>query len=150
VSVKGNHTIYSVCSHDNQHVCFYPTYSPWEQWLEVQRFDSAIWAGGGGIRDLISTQVFNPNKPVSGFFDVCAAIDQDSGGQRGLAWERAYMLNGKYMYPDPCSRLCGGTSWHYCAYWSYVSWATWQTVGHLALLHKRTPILDCTLAIVIL
>jgi hypothetical protein len=71
-SCTQNCIIYSVCSHGNQHVCFNPTYSPWEQWLEVQRFDSAVW---GGIRDFINhTQLFNPDKPVSVFFDVCAAI----------------------------------------------------------------------------
>jgi hypothetical protein len=36
------------------------------------RFDSTI---RGGFRDLINcTQVFNIDKPVSVFFDVCAAI----------------------------------------------------------------------------
>jgi hypothetical protein len=55
--------------------------------LGFQRFDGALWEE---IRDLINhTQVFNPNKPVSVFFDVCTAIGQDSRGCGGLAWERA-------------------------------------------------------------
>jgi hypothetical protein len=71
-SCTHSHTIYSVCSYGNQQVCFNPTYSPQEQWLEVWRFDSAI---RGEIRDLINhTQVFNPDKPASVFFDVCAAL----------------------------------------------------------------------------
>jgi hypothetical protein len=71
-SCMHNLTIYSVCSHGNQHVCFNPTYSPGEQWVEVWRFGGAVW---GGIRDLINcTRVFNPDKPASVFFDVCAAI----------------------------------------------------------------------------
>jgi hypothetical protein len=38
------------------------------------------YGGGGGMRNLINhTQVFNPNKPVSVFFDVCEAIGQDGG-----------------------------------------------------------------------
>jgi hypothetical protein len=34
---------------------------------------------------------------VSVFFDLCADVGPDSGGCRGLAWERAHMSNGKYM-----------------------------------------------------
>jgi hypothetical protein len=45
--------------------------------LEVWRFNSTI---KGGIRDLINcTQVFNPDKPVSVFFDVCAALAETAG-----------------------------------------------------------------------
>jgi hypothetical protein len=44
--------------------------------LGFQRFDGALWEE---IRDLINhTQVFNPDKPVSVFFDVHTAIGQDS------------------------------------------------------------------------
>jgi hypothetical protein len=38
-SCTHNHTIYSVYSHGNQHVCFNHNYSPWEQWVEVQRLE---------------------------------------------------------------------------------------------------------------
>jgi hypothetical protein len=31
-----NHTIYQVCSHDNQLTCFNPAYRPVEQWLELR------------------------------------------------------------------------------------------------------------------
>jgi hypothetical protein len=55
------------------------------------------------------------------------------------------MLNDKYMCPDSCGKSCGGAGWHYFAYWSCVSWATWQKVGHSALLHKGTPTPDCML-----
>jgi hypothetical protein len=52
------------------------------------------------------------------FFDACVAIDQGGCGGigcgcGGLTWERAYMLNDKYMCPDRCSRSCGGTDCHY-------------------------------------
>jgi hypothetical protein len=101
-----NNTISSVCSHGNQHICFTLTYSPWEQWLEVQTFDGTI---RGGIRDLINhTQVFNLDKPVSVFSDACAALSWDSGGCRGLAWERAKVLNDKHMCLDPCGGSWGG------------------------------------------
>jgi hypothetical protein len=55
------------------------------------------------------------------------------------------VLHDKYMCPDPCSGSRSGRGWHYCAYWSCVSWATWQKAGHSALLHKGTPISNCTL-----
>jgi hypothetical protein len=35
-SCTHNHTIYSVCSHGNQHISFNLTYHPWEQWLEIK------------------------------------------------------------------------------------------------------------------
>jgi hypothetical protein len=48
--------------------------------LEVWRLDGAVC---GGIRDFINhIQVFNSDKPVSVFFDVCAVIDQ--GGCGGI------------------------------------------------------------------
>jgi hypothetical protein len=34
-SCTHNHTVYQVCSHDNQFTCFDPTYRPEEQWLEL-------------------------------------------------------------------------------------------------------------------
>jgi hypothetical protein len=57
------------------------------------------------------------------------------------------MLNDKYMCLDPCSGSYGdgGAGWPYCSYWNCVSWATWQIVGHSALLHKGTPKPDYTL-----
>jgi hypothetical protein len=90
-----NHTTYLVCSHSDQHICFNPTYRPQEQCLEVL----SICIPG----NLIShTQVFNPDKPASMFFDACVPIDQ--GGCRGigcgcegLAWERACTSNDEYM-----------------------------------------------------
>jgi hypothetical protein len=63
-----NHTIYQVCSHDNQFTCFNPTYRPVEQWLELRSGPLA-----GNI--VTQTQVFDPEKPVSLLFDACAAID---------------------------------------------------------------------------
>jgi hypothetical protein len=54
-----------------QHICFNPTCYPWEQWLEVQSFHST--------GDLINhTRVSDPNKPVSIYFDVCAAIAKNT------------------------------------------------------------------------
>jgi hypothetical protein len=108
-SYTHNHTTYSVRSHGSQHICFNPTYCPWEQWLEVQRFDSATWRV---IRDLINhIQVFNTDNPVSVFFDVCTAIGQDSGGCGGLAWERASMSNDKRMCQGGWP--CDDAGWHY-------------------------------------
>jgi hypothetical protein len=86
-SCTHNHTTCLVCSHGNQHICFNPTYCPWEQWLETR----SVCNPG----NLIScTQVFSPDKPVSMLFDACMAIDQGGCGGRGygcgnLAWERA-------------------------------------------------------------
>jgi hypothetical protein len=84
------------------------------------------------------------------FYDVCAAIEQGGCGGidcdcGGLAWDRAYMLHGKYMCPDSHDGSCSGAGWHYCTYWSCVSWSTWQKTGHSALLHKGTPTPNCTL-----
>jgi hypothetical protein len=146
-SCTHNHTMYSMCSHGNQHVCFNSTYSPREQWLEVPRFDSPI---RGGIRDLIHcTQVFNPDKPVSVFFGVCAAISWDSRGCGGLAWEKAYVLNDRYMCLDPCGGSCRGAGWP-CIYWSCVSWATWQNLGARLFSTREHLHLTVYLAIVIL
>jgi hypothetical protein len=118
-SCTHNCTIYSVCSHGNQRICFNPTYRPKEQWLKVHRFDGSIW---GAVRDLINlTQVFNSDKPVSVFFDVYVSIGQDSRGYGGLAWERAYMSNDKYKCQG--GWLCEDVGWHCCPYWSCVSWA---------------------------
>jgi hypothetical protein len=87
-SCTHNHTTYLVCSHGNQHICFNPTYRPWEQWLEIQSI-----CNHGNL--VCHTQVFRPDKPVSMLFDACAAIDQDGYGGiscscGGLMWETAY------------------------------------------------------------
>jgi hypothetical protein len=110
-------TIYSVCSHGNQHVCFTPpTALGSNGWRSGDL--TVLW---GCIRDLINcTQEFNPNKPLSVFFYVCVAIDHGGYGGigygcGGLAWERACMLNDKYICLDPHEGSCGGTGWHYCA-----------------------------------
>jgi hypothetical protein len=93
-SCTHNHTIYSVCSHGDQHICFNPTYLPREQWLEIRSVRNPE-----NLASLI--QVFNPDKPVSVFFDACVAIDKGGCGgvgcdRGGLAWERAYMSKDKY------------------------------------------------------
>jgi hypothetical protein len=68
-----NRTIYSVCSHGNQHICFNPTYLPREQWLEIR----SICNPGS----LVScTQMFSPDKPVSMLFNACAAIERGGCG----------------------------------------------------------------------
>jgi hypothetical protein len=95
-SYTHNHNTYLVCSHGNQHICFSPTYRPREQWLETRSIHNP--------GNLIScTQVFSPDKPVSMFFDACAAIDKGGYGGtgwvcEGLTWEGAYMSNDKYMH----------------------------------------------------
>jgi hypothetical protein len=141
-SCTHNHTTYLVCSHRNKHICFNPTYCPWEQWLEIR---SVCHPG-----NLISrSQVFSPDKPVSMLFDACVAIDKGgcggtSCGCGGLAWERAYMSNEKYMCQGDNSWPCDDVGSYYCLYWGCVSWATWQRARHTALLHKGTAAPNCT------
>jgi hypothetical protein len=101
VQAPSGHTLYSVCSHGNQHVCFNsPTALGSNGWRS--RYLMVLSGRGGWIRDLINcTQVFNPDKPVSVFFYVCVTISQGRCGGTGccyedLAWERVYMLNDKY------------------------------------------------------
>jgi hypothetical protein len=76
-------TTYSVCFHDGQYICFNPIYRPQEQWLEAQSFTST-----GKL--INHTQVNDPNKPVSIYFDVCAAIAANTWPYSNceLAWER--------------------------------------------------------------
>jgi hypothetical protein len=106
-----------VCSHGDKHICFNPTYHPQEQWLEIQSVSNP--------GNLVShTQVFNPDKPVSIFFDACVGC-----GCGGLAWERAYMSNDKYMCQEDNYWLCDDVGFYYCPYWGCVSWATWQKTG---------------------
>jgi hypothetical protein len=97
-SCTHNHTTYSVCSPDGQCICFNPIYHPWDQWLEVESFTNT--------GELISwTQGYNPKRPVSIYFDVCAVIAKNSIHQPqgigntcgGLAWEKTCMPNDKYM-----------------------------------------------------
>jgi hypothetical protein len=101
-------------------------------------------------RNLIShTKVFDSEKPVSVLIDVCAATDQgECGGMGygygGLAWERAYTSNNKYMCWEDSSWPCDDVGSYYCPYWGYVSWATWQRAKHTAFLHKGLAIPDCT------
>jgi hypothetical protein len=86
-----NCTTYLALSHGDQHICFNSTYCPREQWLEV-------WSIHNPGNLVSCTQVFNPDEPVSVFFDACAAIDQGGCGGTGcLAWERDYMSNDKHM-----------------------------------------------------
>jgi hypothetical protein len=83
------------------------------------------------------------------FFDACVAIDQGGCGGigygcGGLASERAYMSNDKYMCKRVNSWTCDDLGSYYPPYWSCVSWATWQRTKHTALLHKRTAAPNCT------
>jgi hypothetical protein len=71
-SCTHNHTTYSVCFHDSQYICFSPIYCPQEQWLEVQSFTST-----GKL--INCTWVNDPKKPVSIYFDACAAIAENTG-----------------------------------------------------------------------
>jgi hypothetical protein len=94
-SCTHNHTIYSVCSHGNQHICFKPTYRPWEQWLEIR----SIHNPGNFIS---ATQEYSPDKPVSMLFYTCAVICRGGCGDTGcscggLAWEIAYTSNDVYV-----------------------------------------------------
>jgi hypothetical protein len=129
-----------VCSHDNQFTCFNPTYCPVEQWLELR---SGHVAGNIVIR----TQVFDPEKPVSLLFDACVAIDKLGGGTGcgcgGLGWERTYTSNEKYMCWGDNSWPSNNEGYHFCPYWSCISWATWHGATHLALLQKGTTTLNC-------
>jgi hypothetical protein len=140
-SCTHNYTIYSVCSYGNQHICFNPTYRPWEQWLEIR----SVCNPG----NLIScTQVFSPDKPLSRFFDACAARQGLIWRYRlwlwGLAWERAYTSNDNYMCHRDSSWPCNDIGSYYCPYWNCVSWATWPRAKHAVLLHEGTAAPDCT------
>jgi hypothetical protein len=58
-------------SHHGQYICFNPTYHPQEQWPEVRSFTST--------GELISwTQVYNPRRPASVYFDVCTVIAKNT------------------------------------------------------------------------
>jgi hypothetical protein len=146
-SCTHNRAIYLVCSHGNQHISFNPTCYPWEQWLEVQSFHST--------GDLINhTRVSDPNKPVSIYFDVCAAIAKNTatwgycGGLPGKG-PIGYMTN---MCPETTSlvSVCASYEQLYCPYWGCVVWATWQRKGATALLQKGEATSNCALALVTL
>jgi hypothetical protein len=139
-SCTHNHTIYQVCSHDNQFTCFNPTYHLVEQWLELRN--------GHLIGNIVTcTQVFDPEKPMS-LFDACAAIDKLCGGTGcgcgGLGWERTCTSNEKYMCWGDNSWPCNNEGYHFCPYWSSVSWAIWYGTTHLALLQKGTSTPNCS------
>jgi hypothetical protein len=109
------HTTYSVCFHDGQCICFNPIHRPREQCLEVQSFIST-----GKL--INHTQVNDPNKPASIYFDVCATIAKNTGPSDncwGLAWERTYRLNDKYICPknDSGTSGCAYYKQLYCPYW---------------------------------
>jgi hypothetical protein len=139
-SCTHNHTIYQVCSRDDQFTCFNPTYHPVEQWLELR--------SGHLTGNIVThTQVFDPKKPVSLLFDACAAIDKLCGGtgcgRGGLCWEMTYTSKENYM----CQRdnsWCNNEGYHFCPYWSWVSWAAWHGATYLALLQKSTTTPNCS------
>jgi hypothetical protein len=111
-SYTHNHTTYLVCSHGNHHICFNPTYPPWEQCLEIRSVHNP-----GKI--ISHTQVFSPDKPVSMIFD--AAIDKGGYGGTdygygGLTWERAYTSNDKYVCWGDNSWPCDDVGSYYCPY----------------------------------
>jgi hypothetical protein len=92
--------------------------------------------------------MFNPEKPVSLLFDACVAIDKLCGGTGcgcgGLSWERTYTSNEKYMCRGDNSWLCNNEGYHFCPYWSCVSWAAWHRATHLALLQKGSTNPNCS------
>jgi hypothetical protein len=77
LSYTHNQTVYSVCSHGNQHIFFNPTYQPRKQWLKIR-----IVHNPGNL--ISHTQVFSPDKPVWWFFDACVAIEK--GGYEGIGY----------------------------------------------------------------
>jgi hypothetical protein len=86
--------------------------SPSRAMAEVQSFTS--------IGKLINlTQVNDPNKPVSIYFDVCATIAKNTrplGNGVRLAWEKTYRLNDKYICPKDNSRTSGCVSYEQLYY----------------------------------
>jgi hypothetical protein len=65
-------------------------------------------------------------------------------GCGGLGWERTYTSNEKYMCQGDNSWPCNNEGYHFCPYWSCVSWATWLRATHLALLQKSTTTPNCS------
>jgi hypothetical protein len=137
-SCTHNHTNYLVCSHGNHH-----------------RLPS-----GGTVKDpeclqpwepFSRTQVFGTDKPVSMFFDACAATDKGGCGGigcgcGGLAWERAYTSNDKYMGWGDNYSPCDDVHSYYCPYWACVSWATWQRAKYGASFTREKLPLNAPLA----
>jgi hypothetical protein len=137
-SCTHNHTTCLEWSYGNQHICFNPTYCLWEQWLEIR-----------SIRN--PGNLVSYNKPVSILFDACAAIDKGGYGGigcgcGGLAWERAYTSDDKYICQGDNSGPCDDVGSYYCPYYGCVSWTTWQKSKYTALLHKGTAALTVPLA----
>jgi hypothetical protein len=82
---------------------------------------------------------------VSIYFDVCAAIAENTGPWGkcgGLTWERTYRLNYKYICPKDNSGTSGCVSYAqlYCSYWSCERWATWLK-GEVHTLHGTVALL---------
>jgi hypothetical protein len=82
-SCTHNHTIYSVCSHGNQHICL----------LQPHLQPSGAMTGSLKLsQQLINhIRVSDSNKPVPINFDVCATIAKNTtmwGHCGSLAWER--------------------------------------------------------------
>jgi hypothetical protein len=110
-SCTHNHTIYSVCSHGNQHICFNPTYHPREQWLEIK---SVCNPGNLVSHTLIapinqclcSLMHVQPRRGYGGTGCVCG----------GLAWERAYMSNDKCICGGDSSWPCDDVGSYYCPF----------------------------------
>jgi hypothetical protein len=76
-------------SQGDQNKCFNLTYHPWEQWLEV-------WSIHNSGKLISHTQVFNPDKPVSLFFNACVTMDKGGCGRYRL-WLLGLSL-GKDLY----------------------------------------------------
>jgi hypothetical protein len=112
-----------------------------EQWLELR---SGYLAGN----IVTHTQVFDPEKPVSLLFDACVTIDKlcegTDCGCGGLGWKRTYRSNEKYMCRGDNSWLSNNEGYHFCPYWSCVSWTTWHEATHLALFQKDTTTPNCS------
>jgi hypothetical protein len=131
-----------MCSYYGKYNYFNPINCPQEQWLEVQIFTST--------GKLISqTQVYNPKRPISVYFGVCAIIAKITIYQpqgidntcRGLAWEKAYMSSDKYMCWGDKSLPYNDANWNY---WSFFSWAR-QKAEPSAILQKGAPSAPVTL-----
>jgi hypothetical protein len=66
---------------------------------------------------------------VSIYFNVCTSIAENSGHWGncwGIAWERNFRLNNKYICPKDDSETYGCAYYEqlYCPYWGCERWAT--------------------------
>jgi hypothetical protein len=102
------------------------------------------------------TWVNDPNKPVSIYFDVCAAIAENIRLWKTvgvLTQEKTYRLNDKYICPEDDSGTsgCAYCEQLYCPYWDCERWATWlksevyTSHGTADLSQKREATPNCTL-----